>query len=172
MSYIMCRSWYKRQARTSKMCDSDVCMTQKIPSGFPLVVHFKLIALCGLQVGKDTNYFPVWHQQAPSKTSFGAHVLTNRAPSHELETAFGLGWNESCIPAEGESDKETAWEHMLFSHSGTCYYTVTFSWGKTCTAWVCGFVLGLVSARVRSRKWSRLLLNLGNAVIVIAGWHL
>lgn len=45
--------------RKSKKCDSDVCMTRRIPSGFPLVVHFKLIALCGLQVGKDTNYFPV-----------------------------------------------------------------------------------------------------------------
>lgn len=44
-----------------------------------------------------------------------AQVLTNRAPSHELQTALGLRRNDSCIPAEGESDKATGRENMQVS---------------------------------------------------------
>lgn len=64
--------------------------------------HFELIALCGLHVVHKL----LRHLTAAGliKTTLRALLLTHRAPSHELQAAFGLQRNDSCIPAEGESD--------------------------------------------------------------------
>lgn len=48
------------------------------------------------------SYFPI---EKKKKLACDAQVPTNRAPSHELQTAGGLRRSDSCIPARGESDK-------------------------------------------------------------------
>lgn len=48
------------------------------------------------------SYFPI---KKKKKLACDAQVPTNRAPSHELQTAGGLRRSDSCIPARGESDK-------------------------------------------------------------------
>ena len=67
------------------MCSTDIIVTWM--KGGMVYGLFEGTALCSLHVKQfSCSTLP----QGSIKTTFGAQVLTNRAPSHELQTPFGL----------------------------------------------------------------------------------
>lgn len=117
MAFYEAHSWAKGMLAGLPEPDAGLSPPSSPPAGFPTRQvharcsgkrdgdHLAITNASFTSVRLRPHRRAIFPSKKKKKLACDAQVPTNRAPSHELQTAGGLRRSDSCIPARGESDK-------------------------------------------------------------------